>query len=305
MLNKEIIIKRLALIKQLYKIGVEQSKQVESIASFSLLSFHDSIEMFFLLIAEKENIKTDGLSFMDYWNKFPNLTLRESIRALKDRRVNIKHKGLLPSKSDIEISRINANDFFKQNTPIFFDIDFDEIALYTLIEDKNLRKYLEEAQKALDDKKYQIVIEKTSVAFNELLFIYEENKTNDYESPFHLGKDMRFSSSFTEEIRDKPKLVDFVKRTSDSLNKIQKRLKIISFGIDYKKYIKFDLLTPVVSKTLGGEYVLEMFGKKIWSKENCQYCIDFVTDCCLKLQEFNFDIQEIEEELGLDLWIEE
>ena len=34
MLNHEIIIKRLALIKQLYRIGVEQSRQFETIASF-------------------------------------------------------------------------------------------------------------------------------------------------------------------------------------------------------------------------------------------------------------------------------
>lgn len=32
--------------------------------------------------------------FMDYWNKIPELTLKESMRILKERRVNIKHKGL-------------------------------------------------------------------------------------------------------------------------------------------------------------------------------------------------------------------
>ena len=52
MLNREIIIKRLALIKHLYRIGAEQSRQLETIASFSILSLHDSIEMFLKLLAE-------------------------------------------------------------------------------------------------------------------------------------------------------------------------------------------------------------------------------------------------------------
>jgi hypothetical protein len=54
MLNPAIIILRLSLIKQLFQIGCEQSKQSESIAGFSLLSFHDNIEMFLKLYHNKQ-----------------------------------------------------------------------------------------------------------------------------------------------------------------------------------------------------------------------------------------------------------
>jgi len=97
MLNSEIIIRRLALIKYLYKVGVQQSVQVETVAGFSILSFHDCVEMFLLLVAEHNDIKNDNLNFMGYWDKFPNLTLKESMRAVKDRRVSAKHKGQFPS----------------------------------------------------------------------------------------------------------------------------------------------------------------------------------------------------------------
>jgi len=133
MLNREIIIKRLALIKHLYKIGTEQSMQFETIASFSILSLHDSIEMFLKLLAEHKNIKSESFNFLDYWTSIPTLTLKESMRNLNARRVNIKHTGLLPSKADIEISRVNTTDFFEQNTIIHFGIDWKDISLLTLI----------------------------------------------------------------------------------------------------------------------------------------------------------------------------
>lgn len=66
MLNNEIIINRLALIKQLFKIGVDHSKQFEPLAAFSILSFHDSIEMFLKLVAEHNNVKAENFAFLDY-----------------------------------------------------------------------------------------------------------------------------------------------------------------------------------------------------------------------------------------------
>lgn len=92
-LDKEIIIRRLAIIKYLYNLGAQQSMQVDMVAGFSILSFHDCAEMFLLLVAENKGMKGENV-FMDYWNKIPELTLKESMRILKERRVNIKHKGL-------------------------------------------------------------------------------------------------------------------------------------------------------------------------------------------------------------------
>ena len=48
----ELTTKRLAVIKQLYLHGIEQSYEVEPMNGFSILSFHDSVEMFMKLCAE-------------------------------------------------------------------------------------------------------------------------------------------------------------------------------------------------------------------------------------------------------------
>jgi hypothetical protein len=67
----------------------------------------------------------------------------------------------------------------------------------------------------------------------------------------------------------------------------------MSFGIDFKKFVKFKLLTPIVTRTMGGKLVTEIWGNKKWTKGNCQYCIDFVLESSLKLQEFDFNINEL------------
>ena len=47
------------MVKHLHRVGVEQSKQVETLASFSILPFHDSTEMFLKLLAVSDNPRTN------------------------------------------------------------------------------------------------------------------------------------------------------------------------------------------------------------------------------------------------------
>lgn len=304
MLPNEIIIKRLAAIKYLFNLGVKQSKEVDSIAGYSLLSFHDSIEMFLLLVAEHNEVKTDNISFMGYWDKFPNLTLKESTRALKDRRVNIKHKGLFPSKLDVETSRVTATEFFEQNVGIQFGIDFSTISLIDLISYYDVRFHLEEAHKELEKKNFQESLEKAGIAFYELMHAYEEKKDIPFSgSIFSMGKKIHAkgrlrSYKFTRsnEPYASKEVEDIFERMEETLEKMKEVLKINSLGINYKQYSVFNLLTPSITKLQNGEYHIysnnNNFTKIQMNRENCQFCIDFVLDSSLKLQEFDFDISQ-------------
>ena len=70
----ELTTKRLAVIKQLYRQGVNQSYDTEPMNGFSLLSFHDSVEMFMKLCAEQKGVKIDrNVNFGDYFTKLPDL----------------------------------------------------------------------------------------------------------------------------------------------------------------------------------------------------------------------------------------
>lgn len=296
MLNSEIIIRRLALIKYLYKVGVQQSVQVETVAGFSILSFHDCVEMFLLLVAEHNDIKNDNLNFMGYWDKFPNLTLKESMRAVKDRRVSAKHKGQFPSKSDIEISRISVTDFLEQNSKIQFGVEFRNISLLDLIAYKNVKNYSEKAQSNIDNHEYDESLTNSKIAFETLLYSYELNKKDNwYNNLLDIGK--KINNKYEYLVGQSGREVEWFKDITKTTNQMREVLKITALGIDFKRYSVFQFLTPEVYRDMSGNYNPTSFrkqsekGLKIDGR-NCQFCIDFVLDCSIKLQEFDFDVNQ-------------
>ena len=89
-------------------------------------------------------------------------------------------------------------------------------------------------------------------------------------------------------------------KASSTVNKIREILKITALGIDYKKYAYFEIITPKVNMWWkDGVRDYEPFPKEYYEnmhelrKENCRFCIDFVIDSALKLQEFDYDINKI------------
>ncbi len=303
-MENEIVIKRLSIIKLLYKIGINQSHQNELTSFFCILSFHDSIEMFLQLAASVRNIP-DQQKFIDYWDKIPVLTLKETMRGLNNSRVNLKHRGLVPGKLEVEAARVHTTEFFNQNTPLLFGITFDSISLFNLIKYEKPREFLAASQIFLDEGKVDSCIEEVTKAFYELLFCYKEDK-KDWagRSALDIVKTISPHDLFGDAFERKAlkALETVVDKINENYKSIATALEIISLGLDYRKYSKFKILTPVCHRFDNGEFHLELYGDKNWSKEHCQFLIDFVLESAFKLQEVeyafdNLDITTFELEL--------
>jgi hypothetical protein len=293
-MKDEILLKRLSIIKLLYKIGLEQSKQSESISFFSILAFHDSIEMFLKLACENKQIKSEKLSFIEYWDSLNHLTLKESMRNLNSRRVNLKHKGLIPARIEIETSRVNTTDFFEQNTKTTFGIEFSEISLLELIKFEKVKSLLKIAQEKLNVKDYENSYLNAVISFEELLSEYKLNKVERYtknlfDFPKRIIIDSSSNSWRDNDGKDK-RLDDVVKKVNEKFEHLERALEVVSFGFDFRKYSKFKMLSPEFYKNSSGNYQFYNYKDKIkFSEENCEFGIDFVIECCLKLQEFDYE----------------
>lgn len=293
------LLKRLSIIKLLYKTGLEQSKQSESISFFSILAFHDSIEMFLKLACEYKQIKSEKLSFIQFWDSLPHLTLKESMRNLNSRRVNLKHRGLIPAKIEIESSRVNTTDFFEQNTKTTFEIEFSEISLLELIKFEKVKLILTNSQKNLNEKDYENSFKKSVEAFEELLSEYKQNKVNkftknlfDFPSKIRINSSSRYWSN-TEQV-DK-RLDEVVKKINEKFDHFERTLEVVSFGFNFRKYSKFKMLSPAFYITSEGNYYFHEYNDKIkFNEEDCEFGIDFVLECCLKLQEFDYENPNLE-----------
>ena len=100
-MEKAIILQRLSFIKYLYMKGEEQSRQAEVVAGFSILAFHDAIEMFLMLVYEHLDCGNDKnyKTIDDYLGNIPDIKMKESVKSLNNCRKSLKHQGLMPAKA--------------------------------------------------------------------------------------------------------------------------------------------------------------------------------------------------------------
>jgi hypothetical protein len=302
-------IKRLAFIKYLYNVGIEQVKKPEPFCWTSVLTFHDAVELFLELSFEYLNSgrRVRDIRFMQYWDELNallkekgkgELTQRVSMDKLNGARVAFKHHGTPPSKAAIEDFRASITNFFEENTQIVFDVNFADIALLELVKYDATKNCLKEAEELLKQDKIEDSLDKIALAFAQLIDDYESRKEDEFgRSPFLFGERMHFLSSFFMGI--KGKLGDFIDKTKDSVEAIQEAVKILSMGINYRRYARFKLLTPHIERFIDGKYQVVKIDRGSMgtpTADDVNFCINFVIESALALQEFDFEVTKAQEE---------
>lgn len=295
-------LQRLSFIKYFFSIALNQSGQPDPVCGLSLLSFHDSVEFFLQLSLERLNISKKGINFMEYFEiidkelKSNKLSQKESMRRLNEARGDLKHLGIVPSKLNIESFRATTSAFFNENCPIIFKIEFDDISLIDLIKFERPKELLKQAES--DFKKGLIYesIQNIILSFEYLIRDYEASKQDGFHgSPFFFGEPSRSFDSFRLGVSyNDGKFKDFVDKVSESIGAIQKAIKMLSFGIDYKKYVKFRSIVSSVEVLIsnGGAVCSYKHGEVALSKEDLEFCTNLIVESALKLQEFDFELKK-------------
>jgi len=284
--------KRLAFIRYLFNLAIEQSQRPEPMCSSAILTFHDSVELFLQLGSEHHCVSKKTNEFMEYWQilkdeKGLELGQKVSMRRLNKARVGLKHNGTLPSRLTIDDFRISVTNFFDENTPLLFGIDFFGISLIELVQSERVKKNLLDAEEYLTKEDYENSLDKVALAFRQLIDDYEDRKRDKFgRSPFFFGDSLTFVGSAHIGTRMVKVIPDEVIRSIEAL---QNAVKIISLGLDYRRYAKFRLLTPFVIRFIGGKYDVQRIKRKEeLTKEEIHFCINFVIESAVMLQEFDF-----------------
>jgi hypothetical protein len=296
----EEAVKRLAIIKYLYNVATEQSMKPEPLGSTSVLTFHDTIELFLELAAEHLDKGKSGVDFMGYWELLApkiegGLTQKESCRQLNTARVGLKHSGITPSKLAIEGFRATTTNFLEESTLKVFGIKFCDISLIALVKNEKTRNYLHESENLLKEGKIEDSLDKAALAFSVMIDDYESNKRDRFgRSPFFFGEHLHFLSSFFMHIEGD--LGKFVDRVKESIEALQEAVKLLSLGLDYRKYSRFRLLTPYVLKTSAGYQIqrIQRGSEGDPVPVDVQFCIDFTIESALALQGFDFSLESHE-----------
>ena len=259
-------IQRLSFIRYLYLVAVEQSRQPDPLAAASVLSFHDSVELFLQLASEQLNVGRNRMEFMQYWEVIdpaldPNrLSQRESMRRLNSARVSLKHHGTLPSVLAIEQFRSSVGSFFEENTRVVFGVEFEGLSLVDLVTCEVARESLREAVKQIQEGDTGKSTISAAIAFEQLKDdVNDRLKARYYRTPFWFGDSFDFDKSFFRHrpVPD-PQQDKFEDKVVEAIVAMQEVMGALGFGLDYRRYARFRLLTPSVSRSLAGKYHVQI-----------------------------------------------
>lgn len=293
------IIRRLAFVKFLYSIGIEQSKAPEPFANAALLTFHDAAELFLQLSAEylDADVKKNQ-DFIGYWPIISkkmagdtSLSQQESMRRLNAARVSLKHSGTQPSTYDLESFRAAILLFFEDNVPAVFGVALTDVSLIEFVQPDGSRNRLKLADKLKLEMRFDEAALEIAIAFDEMIQDYETRKSNrSHRSPFTFGRNLRWNPSLSMMARGlNQEMTQYLDNIHVTVEAMQKALRILALGINFRRYSRFHSIVPTVHRTLSGRYHAQDRPPGSRTSDMIQFCLDFVIEAAVHLREFDYD----------------
>ncbi|MEU8932374.1 hypothetical protein AB0D30_21090 [Streptomyces sp. NPDC048409] len=164
------------------------------------------------------------------------------MKRLNDARVALKHNGTFASGHQIEQAREALADFFTTVMPKVFDVDFDSIDMVDLLTQPEAKRLLKEAQTNADVGDYIHAMAGLDLAFKALLRHYKHRDWGSRRRPFDFGDDLQFFDEPKISARDR--MTSRLAKLSEFMDEAQEALRVMSLGIDYPSFVRFNVTTP-------------------------------------------------------------
>ena len=310
------IIARLAFAKYLFGLGARQADVASPLNAAALLILHDSVELFLQIGSEHLDAGARQVQFMAYWDhlsaKLPDGTeigSKEAMRRMNKARVALKHHGIRPSQQDVKGFVVAVRQFFDEATAVIFGRSFASLSLIEFVRPDAARERLGYAQKWVDaGKRPDRAVDQAAEAFHLLLHDYEERKKQQWydKSPFFFGEDLQWLDSHGVGLHGDfqwDTMAEFVDKVRDSLQAMRDAVRVLALGLDYRRYSRFRLLTPEVRIDHSGKSTVWRVGSGKptleATMEDAAFCIDFVIEAAVQLQEFDYSLESVEEPRGV------
>lgn len=295
----QTLLNSLEFVKHLYNVGCDQAAQPRPMNSACLLTFHDSIEHFLYSACQRHDVKVkENASLRDYLTDLEKklgqeLHWKDGVISMNRHRRELKHRATFPSNETIQQVKFDVERFYQDNTPILFDTAFQDISMLTLVGSERVKIYLERSQKFSKQSDYKKAVEECALAFFTLIDEFQSKASQDIsEKPFSFGNTSKIERAFERNVDNHGAVREFI----DSHEKIGDTLRLLCIGIDYKKYAKFQLLTPPITKFAGGNISAHSpFGRSLenLNREEYLFCYNFVIESAMVIQSFEIDSEAL------------
>jgi hypothetical protein len=284
------LVRRLRLVRYLYDIAVDQSRRPEPFAGFALLPFHDSVEMFLQIVAEHHGASEKRPDFMMYWTMLRevgvDLPYRASMERLNAARVSLKHRGLLPARSEIEGFRATVTDFLDQSTRSALSQDFYRISLAALISSDTIRQQLEVAEAALTANDFGTALGEAAKAFVLALreHTIRQRSADDRRRGYNLYE--AFSPSrlvFGLHLDFHDEVNRLAGTVGEAGHKLAEAIVVVGYNLDFEAYLLFKSHAPVVHEFGDRSLSVVWMVEPTADPEIARRCVNFAIDTAIRL----------------------
>jgi hypothetical protein len=227
------------------------------------------------LAVEHLNVKKALDTFASYWDVFDEKLApaafpeRATMLRLNRARAALKHNGTMPSRLDLDSFVETTKRFFREMPPLVFGFGLDSVSMIEFVVAPAAREHLKLAQGHLEVGALQAGFTEAGSALSELLTDFEARNRDVGTSS--LG------SMYSAGVYDK--MAGVVEELSETVT-------LLSYGLDMRRLARFRRLTPHVTRMMSGNLVVSWGRNASTQTDDLEFCIQFVLETALKIQEF-------------------
>ena len=155
-------INRILLARRLYELACEHLKsEIDLSLSIGVNLLQDTVETFLVAIAAHVQADVGDRTYFDQYFDAINkktgntLPLRARLNDLNKLRVNSKHRGLAPAKSEVSDLPIIVKAFFEEVSSSILGCHFTSISLIDLMKDGEAKDLLIQASASFENGAYE------------------------------------------------------------------------------------------------------------------------------------------------------
>lgn len=285
--------KKLILVKQLYQNAVVLSGSQHSTINriLSIIGFDLSIETSLrAAVGSLDSSRTPADGFQGLIQQVDNLCTQAGMNPIPDRaniqhihsiRNDAQHKAKYPNESDINDCRTYTRDFLHK---IFFEIwgvDFENISLVDIVQHDRVKRFLAEAETALEQKDYQLAVQHSAAGLTYALnrvqravVGYMPSFTNRFMMIDSFGREASESNG-----RD----------VYQAFKRIQDTVMYLSMGMNYSEYMKYKQISGFVIFTISGEPNFQGMKENI-EPDEAEFVVAYCTESIEKIESLVGDI---------------
>lgn len=297
------VVRRLAYIRYLHSLGIEQARLPDPMSSAALLMFHDAAESF--LLTAGEHLGAPSIyEFEKYWDVLKpsklaggvELPVQQGMKRLNRQRTALKHHGSHPSPNTVELIEHDTATFLAAASQLVFGVDYEAVSMSSVIPQEAVRDLVLAADAANGSGDRVEAMIALVDAWEELFHPWPRTKAVDDSSPLRFGPSIGRTlpeyeiaaylyneNGSRRHTRGNEDIGRQIAAVTDVVTALQDAARLTAIGVDYTEYLRFRALTPHRDDYMAGRRTYRTPSNYAPSEENVTFCIQFVVTAALRL----------------------